>query len=52
MLLLLLSSDGVGIAGGAGGVDDNRDEAPLGVLNNCPVILLLLLLFDCGSLFG
>lgn len=36
--------------GGADGVDDN-DDIPLGVLGNCAVVLILLLLVD-GSLFG
>ena len=49
-LLLLLCSIGVGIAGGAGGVDDNCDEVPFGVLSL--VILLLLLLGGDGILSG
>ena len=42
--------DRVGIPGGEDGVDDN-DDVPLGVLGNCAVVLILLLLVD-GSLFG
>lgn len=40
----------VRVGGRADGVDDN-DDVPLGVLGNCAVVLILLLLVD-GSLFG